>query len=439
MMVRDHLVKGSQIAQRLFAAGINAAKSRLPFVKIFIIADSNNWISVDYKRIASRSLFSKSMVICRPFVTKAPPQAYRLEKDFKNAEYKGHNLYRLAIYNICVELEVLPARIDDKSEQHRAVIAKWFALCADCIDFFEPLVLRLRPEKVLISQGHNFDAAVVRALSCKYGFGLLALENTFNKNKIVWENISGITVNKNLAKNFYWKYRDFVSERTAAEYVKEYLEQIKELKVGEHQTPCATISKSDKKTVLFIGQVYTDSSVLFGINDFPCPVAIIEQLVDYCLANGYHLIVKLHPKEALGNDILDRPYDNLTYRKIAEQQGLLEKMASGCFVLDRGQYDTYSLIDSAEVCVTVNSQAGLEALIKGKDLIVCGQGYYSGLGLSLEALNRQGLLFALDQILTGEGSVFNQADIDKFLYIISEKYFLERSCEMVEWLLTKSL
>jgi capsule polysaccharide export protein KpsC/LpsZ len=251
--------------------------------------------------------------------------------------------------------------------------------------------------------------------------------------------LSGIAVNKNLAKNHYWKYRDFVAASAAKSYVCEYLENIKQLKNTEHQTTLETISKSGKKTVLFIGQVYTDASILFGINDFTCPVEIVEQLVNYCLDNDYHLIVKLHPKEAVGNDILNRPYNNLTYRKIADRDGLLGKITSCGFVLDKEEYDTYSLIDIADVCVTVNSQAGLEALIKGKNLLVCGQSYYSGLGFTFEALNSESLFCALDLVLEHNISFLDQDEINKFFYIISEKYFMDRTDQSVKKLLSKAL
>ena len=435
----------SKIHTRSFAAIVsvtapivNALKGVLPVGKVFLIADPNNWIRMNYDKIVGKGFFSGDIFTRIPFVPHEKQKIFTINADFRDTEYKGINLYRVSEYNICVDLEIFPAKISFEYERHRAVIAEWFAVSAECIDFFEKIVIQKKPDKILISQGHNFDAAIVRALSCLHGFGVVAVENTFNKNKIVWEDISGITVNKNLAKNFYWKYRDFVTAAAAELYVSEYLENIKQLKVGEHQTPLAAATKSDKKTVMFIGQVYTDSSVLFGINTFSCPVAIIDQLVDYCLANDYHLIIKLHPKEATGYNFLFRPYSNLTYRRITEQEGLLEKITSGGFLLDKWLYDTYSLIDSADVCVTVNSQAGLEALIKGKDVIVCGQGYYTGLGFTFEALNRMCLSSFLDMIVKQGVSVLNRDEINKFFYIISEKYFMTRNECCIETLLQKT-
>lgn len=415
----------------------NRLKNIAPLGKVIIIADRDNWIAIGYDAIIKKYRFARHVVVRLPFFPPIKPDIVTVDADFRNAEHKGINLYRVAKYNICVSLEVFPSQISFENEVHRTVIRKWYAESIRCIDFFEKIFLQWRPDIMLISQGHTYDAVIVRALSCIHHFNIVAVENTFNKNKIIWDDISGITVNKNLARNYYWKYRDFLSDAAADLYVREYLANIKQLKTQEHQTPSEIVLKSDKKTVLFIGQVYTDSSVLFGINDFSCPVAIIEKLVDYCLLNNYHLIIKLHPKEEMGNNIYNLPYNSLTYRKISEQEGLLGKISSGGFVLDKDRFDTYSLIDSADVCVTVNSQAGLEALIKGKEVIVCGQGYYTGLGFTFEALNNECLICFLDLVLRRGVSAYKKADIEKFFYIVSEKYFIQRTEDSLEKLLMK--
>jgi capsule polysaccharide export protein KpsC/LpsZ len=278
---------------------------------------------------------------------------------------------------------------------------------------------------------------VIRTLSCVHGFGVVAVENTFNNNKIVWDDVSGITVNKNLAKNYFWKYRDVIEASMADQYVRDYLLNVKKMKSTEHQTPSRPADTSAKKTVLFLGQVYSDSSLLFGINDFSCPIDIVEKLVDYCLENGFHLVIKLHPKEAVGDDILGQPYNNLTYRKLEHRPRLLERIVENGFILDKGSYDTYALIEISDVCVTVNSQAGLEALIKGKDLIVCGQSFYSGLGFTFEALNRDGLVCSLDQVLVRGVSALNNTEINKFFYTTSEKYFLDKTEKSIKQLLAR--
>lgn len=411
----------------------------LPLSRVVIISDSNNWISVNYHAIVKKLFFSRFIVRRILFSSKEKNKNFIIDNNFTDVVYKGVNLYEVSKYNICVSLEIFPLEISCDREDHRSVISEWFSASAECIDFFIDLIEKQKPDRFLVWQGYSFDAAVVRNLSVLHNFHVVAVENTFDKRKIVWDDLSGIAVNRNLAKNFYWKYRDFVSIAVAEHYISTYFENIKRIKAEEHQTSLLPLAKSDKKTVLFIGQVYTDASILFGINNFSCPVEIIELLVNYCLANNYHLIIKLHPKETTGIDIFGRPYDNLTYRKISQKNGLLESISSGGFILDQQDYDTYSLIDIADVCVTVNSQAGLEALVRGRNLIVCGQSYYSGLGFTYEAPNSKSLISALDQVLKQNDTILEPDEINKFFYIVSEKYFMDRSDKSIEQLLCRSL
>ena len=414
---------------------LNAVKRKLPFTRVVLISDPNNWIEVDYFSVLRSFFFSRVVAEKVKFSIKESYVPIDIDKNFRTKKYKGISLYCVSVYNICVALEVFPSKISFGTAKHRETISEWFSKSTECIDFFEKQILAKKPRKVLISQGYNFDSAVVRALSCAYDFDVVAVENTFNKNKIVWDDVSGITVNKNLAKNYFWKFIDTVEESVAASYVSEYLTGIKQVKSTEHQTPLTLPPTSDKQTILFVGQVYSDSSVLFGINDFACPEDIIESLVDYCVGNDYRLILKLHPKEVSGNNILCQPYNDLTYRKLAQRSGLLEKIMDNDFILDKGTYDTYALIDVADVCVTINSQAGLEALIKGKDLVVCGQSFYSGLGFTFDALNRDGLICSLNQVLVHDVSVLNNTEVNKFFYITSEKYFMERTEKSIRQLL----
>ena len=55
-------------------------------------------------------------------------------------------------------------------------------------------------------------------------------------------------------------------------------------------------------------------------------------------------------------------------------------------------YDMYDLMAGCSAAVTINSQSGLEAAIRGKPVVVCGEAFYGGLGFTCEAqvpCNRQ--------------------------------------------------
>ena len=420
----------------LVLQALHLFKWSVPLFKRVVVADKQNWIGVNWVKIYHELLFSRVALKNAAYSEPFDISHLKIDGDFKTLVYKGVHLFKVSEYNICVDLEIFPDQVSPEDEDHRRTIERWFFRSAACVDFFERIIRKSKPAGFLISQGHNYDSSVVRNLCCLHDKKVVAVENTFNKGKIVWDNVSGISVNKNLAKNYYWKFRDCTDISLAEKYVDQYLKNIKGVKSTDHATPIKIATASEKKTVLFLGQVFSDSSILFGINHFDTPVEIIERLVDYCIERGFHLIIKLHPKEATGKDILGRPYDNLTWRKIAAVKGLLGKILESGFVLDKNEFDTYALMELANVCVTVNSQAGLEALIKGKPVVACGHAYYTGLGFTYDAFDETILKFSLDHVLNNDQTLLDNNELKKFFYILSEKYFFEKSNRSISKLLT---
>ena len=90
-------------------------------------------------------------------------------------------------------------------------------------------------------------------------------------------------------------------------------------------------------------------------------------------------------------------------------------------------YDTYSIIKNADVCVTINSQAGLESLLLGKIVITCGNAFYNCLNSVYQALNKHHLGFLLSQILKETDSGVDMDQVYKFFYIFCEKYCLPKN------------
>ena len=62
---------------------------------------------------------------------------------------------------------------------------------------------RYRIEKVIVLQGYLLESTAARILAHRRGIRVISFENTFNKTKLVWDDVSGVTVNKNLAKNYF--------------------------------------------------------------------------------------------------------------------------------------------------------------------------------------------------------------------------------------------
>ena len=141
------------------------------------------------------------------------------------------------------------------------------------------------------------------------------------------------------------------------------------------------------KTFLFLGQVYNDAAVVFGLRDaFASQSHIIEHLVEIVAEMDANLDIRLHPKECSG--IKGDDMEKLTVRKLEEhvRKGHVRdilpviKNNSLKYTLDDCRtYVTYDLIRAADVVVVTNSQAGLEAAALGKPIITVGEAFYGAL------------------------------------------------------------
>ena len=217
--------------------------------------------------------------------------------------------------------------------------------------------------------------------------------------------------------------------KVSCRYSRIFVENIKAYKQAEHKSPNREMSFSIRdKTILYIGQVYSDASTLFGINDFHSPVSIIEDLVNYSRKKGYTLMIKLHPKEIDGLNICQARYNSLTHRKIQTNVSLYTHIQeSKNIIYDyENSFDTYSMIRSADICVTINSQAGLESLLLGKRVITCGNASYDCLSPVYPAKNSGILTILLDYLLKNDSEDIDMDEINAFFYIFCEKYCIRK-------------
>lgn len=398
------------------------------FKKILMVK-KEHWASLSYVIMSLIALSNGYEIIFIDDVVEFNEDyIFNIDNSFKDIHYKGINLYSVAIHNICMELDNLIQEIDINISLHKETICKWYKIAANFIDKAMLYFEKYSFDKIIIFQGHMYDCAIVRQIAIQNNIDIFSFEFTFNKNKAIWDNISGLSVNKNLAKNFYWRYKDMVNLELAREYTEKYIENIKEHKLTYHSTPTNILEKEKrKKTIIYIGQIYTDSSIVFGIRLFKNPIEIIKCLVEYCIENQYELIIKLHPSETKihGED----KYNQLTFRKIKQDEILIDKIEkyTNIIIDNKNEYDTYNLIDRADVCVTINSQAGLEALVKGKDIIICGNSSYDGLGFTYEAQNQEMLKYFLDMVLEKNISLVDKDEIDKFFYIFNKYYCIDKT------------
>lgn len=129
-------------------------------------------------------------------------------------------------------------------------------------------------------------------------------------------------------------------------------------------TPPPALSTQSGKTVLVIGQVEEDASILYGC-DRPFTN---NDLVRTAAAenSGAEIIYKPHP------DVLSR-----MRREISNP----DDVAHLCRILT-GQISLPDALDAADHVYTITSLAGFEALMRGKKVTTLGAPFYAGWGLT---------------------------------------------------------
>lgn len=134
------------------------------------------------------------------------------------------------------------------------------------------------------------------------------------------------------------------------------------LKVGQEGVRIA----SKKRIALVVGQCEDDKSILFGSGGVR--IWTVRDLLLKCRVNepGAHIVYRQHPDVTAGK------------RKQITSQKDIEKL-SDSVDLDSGITD---LIDAADVVYVITSLAGFEALLRGKSVVVLGQPFYGGWGLT---------------------------------------------------------
>jgi lipopolysaccharide biosynthesis glycosyltransferase/glycosyltransferase involved in cell wall biosynthesis len=356
---------------------------------------------------------------------------------FRQARHQGINLYELTRYNLLMELGVADEEVNPAVAAHREALQRIFSNAMRFMDQAVRYIEYFQPEVIVMAQGYDLPAAVLRRLAVDRGLRIVALENTFDCRKLLWEDLAGITVNRNLAQNYYWRYKDQLPSELAQASVNRYLRSINDTKSDEHQSPSGTGAEPIATTlpiITYLAQVGVDASIMFGLRDFKSQPEIIACLAELAISQGFCLAVKLHPKERPDYVNVLPWYRGFTWAKLRQNRRFMavyEKHRGQVLVDFNHRHNTYDLIARSKACVTINSQAGLEALLFGKEVVLCGHAYYGGLGFTHEAVDPESLRQVLTDLMRGRRSVNINQKPAKFFHIYRELYCLPKTEDSV--------
>jgi capsule polysaccharide export protein KpsC/LpsZ len=343
-----------------------------------------------------------------------------------NEVYKTILLFDVCIYNICNELNIFKNEIC--FEAHSKVINKWYFIAERTIDYLEVIFKKNNVNGAIVFHGHLLFDACLLAMCKIYDVKFITLEITSNKNKLVWDTLSGYVVNYNMARNYFFREQKKINKEIAFKYCEDYIKQIDSYKSLEHISNLSKDSNSlpfSDPYILYIGQVYNDASQLFALgNEVENPIDIIKKVSSIAKDIGCKLIIKLHPKEVNGvNPVTTSTYNKPTFSRLSEV------IKNEHVIIDeKNNYNTYDLIKDSRVVVTVNSQAGLESCLFNKPVLTYYKGFFSGIGFTHDYSNFVDLENKLKEILMlNEKGNKDLTAAKYFFYIFNEIYCIQRS------------
>jgi len=308
-------------------------------------------------------------------------------------------------YHVAMTMELMPELLDRSLSAHASCYSYWEQRTELFRRHAEKVFDYFQPDGVVCFQGYYLEASILRELAVERNTECLAWEHSFLNNHLVWDNLTGVTVGTRLPRETYQKCRGLKSPEAVMSNVNAVLADLKKNKSLEHNSPqnkCELLALEEQPIVLFLGQVYTDASVIFGRNSEKDPVDLIEAVSAVCDGLDYKLVVKLHPKENGGSNPIWMPYNQLTQRKINQSASLAQSIQSGHILCDaENDFDTYDLIRRATVVVTLNSQAGLEAAAMNCPIVVCGKAFYSDDSFAVDASSYASLDEAIQAAING--------------------------------------
>lgn len=337
------------------------------------------------------------------------------------ATHQGVLLFDAIKYEICVLLELDgPDQINPHDATHWGMIEPALQKAAALADYYMMYIRFYQPKRVVYSQGYMMGAAVMRLMAVAHGIPTFAIENTCLQDRLMCEDKTSLSVTHNSVGDTFRQHLPDIRPDVAQSFWGDFFAHIKTKKLKEHNTPTTELPlerQPGQKVFAFMGQVGTDSSILFS-HPFLTQAKLIEQLGSLVTAAGHIFIVKLHPKEHKGLDPISyRPYNNLTLRKLQDSLHYDDLSLQSNFMIDRYHaYDSYSFVQQADVCITINSQIGLESACLGKPVITCGDCAYGGQGFTHDIRSLAEFETLMNQVISGENLPADPLKAQQYFY-----------------------
>jgi len=195
--------------------------------------------------------------------------------------------------------------------------------------------------------------------------GAPSMSFTIDESGIFYDDVNGSDLKKII-------YSQILDKTEDIEYIHDTIKYITDNKISKYNniktSNINSLSLSDKKNIIIIGQVDNDMSLKYGLVDNN---NVYFDIIEYIMKNNnnFNIYLKLHP------DILSG---------IKKSSLDLNKLLSLKVNLITENYNPIELLEKFDEIHVLTSQMGFEALLINKVVHTWGVPFYSGYGLTTD-------------------------------------------------------
>ncbi len=315
-----------------------------------------------------------------------------------------------------------PHTIEEMSSRLMPEVVKYW-------DALRSIILEHRPRYAVVFGDYRVEAQLTWLLCRSLGIRVLALEGCFLRDRFIIEELTGRCGNRN---SYTWMWNAWKDSCLSAGERERLYSAVGSDNVGlshdgkiRQPDPISGVSAraqlnipSDCHVALVIGQVAYDSVIAEDLMAFDGSLAFYAATVEaFSNLHDWYVVVRCHPKEA------NEASGDATAKALRQTRFSHDRVR----IVSGEEMNTYSLMDLARFGVTINSQAGLEMLLKGKPMLLSGKSFYGGQGFTLDLGHPCQLDASIAQLADGGEGTMNQPLLESFCYHYVFDYLVERT------------
>lgn len=270
---------------------------------------------------------------------------------------------------------------------------------------------------VCVFSGSSIYTRTIMALLRRGSTHCIVMESTFTGNDYLFEERYHPIANNSLIQYPAWRQKQRPKNADDPGFFEREVIKAKnkmlDMANKNVKQPSATVLPSfanPAPQVLIAGQVANDFSIIENGFPFVSTIPLYRELIESILdETDYNIVFKTHPWERKKVHI-SRSYTFEELTKFID--GLPDEQKSRILLIEDA--NIYNLIEGSQYFVTICSQSGIEAALRGLKPFTLGKTFYSGSGFTLSFDNVETLVKAL-KTESGEMSLNEYRCFESFI------------------------